>query len=76
MLKFFQKYIKCHGQGHIFKIYGTIAKALWYKEIHIQNIKALSFRMKKVMANVKVFKSRSKVTVKVMIYDIAWKVLS
>ena len=29
MLKFFfQKYIKGHGQGHIFKIYGTIGKAL------------------------------------------------
>ena len=28
MLKFFQKKVKGHGQGHKFKIYGTVGKAL------------------------------------------------
>ena len=28
MLKFFQKKVKGHGQGHKFKIYGTVGKVL------------------------------------------------
>ena len=28
MLKFFQKYIKGHAQGHTVKIHGTVGKAL------------------------------------------------
>ena len=28
MLKFFQKQVKGHGQGHKFKIYGTVGKVL------------------------------------------------
>ena len=27
-VKVFQKYVKGHGQGHMFKIYGTKGKAL------------------------------------------------
>ena len=26
--KVFEKYVKDHGQGHMFKIYGTLGKAL------------------------------------------------
>ena len=28
MLKFFLKWVKGHGQGHKFKIYGTVRKVL------------------------------------------------
>ena len=28
MLKFLQKKVKGHGQGHMFKIYGTVGKVL------------------------------------------------
>ena len=38
-----QKYVKGQSQGHIFKIYGTIGKALSLR-IHMPNMKAPSFR--------------------------------
>ena len=60
----YQKYVKLQGQGHKVKNYGTMWKVL-SQGIYIWNMKALSTSGKKVMAKVKVFKSRSDFKVKV-----------
>ena len=43
----FQKYVKGHGQGLMFKIYDTVAEVLSLG-IHIANMKALSLTIKKI----------------------------
>ena len=63
-VKVFEKYVKGYGQGHTFKIYGTLGKAL-SQGTDKQNMKALSHRIKKLWWMLKFFKSRSKITVKV-----------
>ena len=70
-----QKWIKGHGQDHTFKIYVIIGKAL-SKGTHLPNMKALSLRNKKLWLMTKLFRSRSKVMVKVEIYGAGGKVLS
>ena len=64
-VKVFQKKVKGHLQGHIFKIYGIIRKALSWGTC-MPNMKAIPLRTKELWPMLKVFfKSRSKVTVKV-----------
>ena len=53
-VKVFQKQVKGHGQGHMFKMYGAIGKVL-SSGINTSNMKAQCLRKKKVMTNVKVF---------------------
>ena len=53
MLKLFHKEVKGHGQGHMFKIHGTIEKVLSWGT-HMPNMNPLSLIVKKVMANIKV----------------------
>ena len=43
-VKKIQKYVKGHGQGHMFKIYGTAGKIL-PQGTHMPNMKALSLRI-------------------------------
>ena len=46
-VKDFQKKVKGHGQGHMFKMYGTFGKAL-SKGTLMPNMKALSLTVKKI----------------------------
>ena len=52
-VKDFQKLVKGHGQGHMFKIYGTVGRPCHKK--HIPNMKALSLRIRKLRLMIKVF---------------------
>ena len=54
MLKFFQKKVKGHIQGHMSKL-TLLSERPCHKEHTCQNMNARSLRIKKVMANVKVF---------------------
>ena len=54
MLKFFDGQVKGHGQGHMFKIYGTVRKVL-SKGRHMPNMKELSLRVKKLWPMLKFF---------------------
>ena len=56
--------VKGHVQGHTLKIYATVGKAL-SQGAHMSNMNVLYLRMKKLWPMLKIFKSRSKVTVKV-----------
>ena len=58
--KVVQTKVKGHGQGHMFKIYGTVRKVLY--GTHMPNMKAFSLWIKKLWLMLKFFKSRSKVT--------------
>ena len=52
MLKLFHKEIKGHGQGHMFKINGTIEKVLsWWT--HMSNMNPLSLTVKKLWPKLK-----------------------
>ena len=59
-----QKQVKGHSQGHTFKIYVIIGKAL-SKGTHLPNMKALSLRIKKLWLMTKFLRRRLKVTFKV-----------
>ena len=52
-VKVFPKKVKGHGQGHKFKIYGTVGKVL--SRITHAKYERLISKSKEVMANVKVF---------------------
>ena len=65
MLNFFQKYVKGHGQGQMFKIHDSAVKVL-SQGTHMPSMKALSLIIEKLWPMlIFFFKSRSKVTVKV-----------
>ena len=56
--------VKGHVEGHTFKIYATVRKAL-SQGTHMPNMNVLYLRIEKLWPMLKIFKSRSKVTVKV-----------
>ena len=56
--------VKGHVQGHTLKIYATVGKAL-SQGTHMPDMNVLYLRMKKLWPMLKIFKSRSKVMVKV-----------
>ena len=63
-VKVFKKQVKLQSQGHKVKNYDTMLKVL-SQGIHMCNMKALSFLVRKLWPMLKFFKSRSNFKVKV-----------
>ena len=57
-----KKYVKGHGQGHMFKFYVPPERSCHKKYCSMPNMKALSVRIRKLWPKLKFFKSRSNVT--------------